>query len=202
MKTKTTNITPEERRDLIEAIHANAVAKGFWAEDHSEDHYRMLVITELSEAVEAHRRGDFARREGYQMALEIRGVDFDQALFLGNIKDSVEDELADAVIRIYDMMGTYENLLDEYHINEDTLLHSREEELHDLESWGSFEFSEQVLRCVAYLLDYQKLYWDRYVETIAAIEAVAEYNGIDIYWHVREKMKYNATRPPLHGKKY
>lgn len=191
------NITMEERKALIEEIHANAVAKGFWSEDHSEDHYKMLVITELSEAVEAHRLGEFARREAYQMVLELRGIDFDEALFCNNIKDSVEDELADAVIRLYDIMGAYG-----YPINENALLHTREEALSDIESYGHFEFTALVLACIQPLLVIEGSFSDRNIKAIATIEAVAEHNGIDLYWHVREKMKYNATRPPLHGKKY
>ena len=37
--------------------HQQAEAKGFWEEYHHEDHYLMLVLTELAEAVEADRKG-------------------------------------------------------------------------------------------------------------------------------------------------
>lgn len=188
------NITMAEREALMKEIHANAVAKGFWDEDHSEQHYLMLVITELSEAVEAHRRGDFARREGYQMALELRGLDFDQALFLNNIKDSVEDELADALIRIYDMMVVYKS-----YILEQTIVGKRNRARCEIAKHNN-EFTAQVKLCIKPL--FKEGYDMLYSEAIGVIEAVAEYNNIDIYWHVREKMKYNATRPHLHGKKY
>ena len=185
------NITAEERRDLIEAIHQNAVAKGFWAEDHSEQHYLMLVITELSEAVEAHRKGDWARREAYQDDLHKRFVDFDASLFRLHIKDSVEDELADALIRLYDIVGA-----EEYRLNEEHIAAFKECTLFDCENYYKDELTEQILRCVAAIAR------NNIAEAIGTIEAVAEHNGIDLYWHVREKMQYNATRPALHGKKY
>lgn len=189
------NITAQERRDLIEAIHANAVAKGFWAEDHSEEHYLMLAITELSEAVEAHRKGDWARREAYQDDLHKKFVDFDASLFRLHIKDSVEDELADAIIRIYDMMGAYE-----FNPLEATIAGKRNRTSHKIVEHTS-EFTTQVLLCIKSLLKEGYLYM-LCDDAIGVIEAVAEHNGIDLYWHVREKMKYNATRPALHGKKY
>lgn len=189
------NITAEERRDLIEAIHANAVAKGFWAEIHSEDHYKMLVITELSEAVEAHRKDEFAKREDYQDVLDINGADFDSYHFEAFIKDTVEDELADALIRIYDIMGAYE-----FNPLEATIAGKRNRTSHKFVEHTS-EFTVQVLLCIKSLLNESYLYM-LCDYAIGVIEAVAEHNGIDLYWHVREKMRYNATRPPLHGKKY
>ena len=65
----------------------------------------MLVITELSEAVEADRKGkranvgcfnvfsDYNRPAGYAFSFE------------STIKDTIEDELADAVIRLLDLAG-------------------------------------------------------------------------------------------------
>lgn len=189
------NITAEERRDLIEAIHANAVAKGFWAEDHSEEHYLMLAITELSEAVEAHRKGDWARREAYQDDLHKKFVDFDASLFRLHIKDSVEDELADALIRLYDMVGAYE-----YSLLERIIVRRGKGAIDDFE-WHESEFTAQVLQCISPMFGHRSK-GKTYSRLIGIIEAVAEYNDIDLYWHVREKMQYNATRPALHGKKY
>jgi len=185
------NITAQERRDLIEAIHANAVDKGFWAEHHSEQHYLMLAITELSEAVEAHRKGDWARREAYQDDLHKRFVDFDASLFRLHIKDSVEDELADALIRLYDIVEA-----EEYRLNEEHIATCKRDALFACEEYYIDELTAQILLCVTSIAH------DDIAEAIGTIEAVAEHNGIDLYWHVREKMKYNATRPALHGKKY
>ena len=37
---------------------------------------------------------------------------------------------------------------------------------------------------------------------IYAIFVVAELYGIDLIWHIKEKMIYNETREMLHGKSY
>lgn len=193
------NITMAEREALIKEIHANAVAKGFWDEKHSEQHCLMLVITELSEAVEADRRDNYSyRRGGYKRELKVRGLDFDEALFLEHVKDSVEDELADALIRVYDVIGAYG-----YDLSVERIRRSRDLVLLDFYERQVRDFAEQVLECVRKItLCAISPSRNNYCDAIATIEAVAIVNQLNFYWHVREKMKYNATRPPLHGKKY
>lgn len=185
------NITLEERKALIEEIHANAVAKGFWSEDHSEEHYLMLAITELSEAVEADRKGRRAYRSEYEDILRQCPSAGGPALFEQLIKDTVEDELADALIRLYDICGAID-----YKQNEEYIAACKENALLEYEECYSDELTAQILRCITSITR------DDIASAIAKIEAVAEYNGIDLYWYVRDKMKYNATRPALHGKKY
>ena len=88
--------------ELAKEVHANAVAKGFWDELHSPSHYFMLVITELSEAVEAHRKVRIAYApDGIE---KLHDKDFIHD-FERYIKDTLEDELADTQIRLLDIYG-------------------------------------------------------------------------------------------------
>lgn len=64
----------------------------------------VLVMSELSEAVEAMRKGKKADVESYNSDIE-KGIEFETA-FKDHIKDSFEDEIADARIRIDDLMGS------------------------------------------------------------------------------------------------
>lgn len=43
---------------------------------------------------------------------------------------------------------------------------------------------------------------DELADTIIRIADFAGYMGIDLQWHVEQKMMYNANRPYKHGKKY
>jgi NTP pyrophosphatase (non-canonical NTP hydrolase) len=116
--------------DLAVSIHAGNKARGFWDEERNVGEALMLVVTELSEALEAHRSGKSCSK-GDRIAY-FESDDMVQA-FKNNIKDTFEDELADAIIRILDLCGGLD---------------------------------------------------------------------IDIEFHVRSKLMYNATRPYKHGKSY
>lgn len=173
---------------LAKEVHANAVAKGFWDEQHSEEHYLMLVITELSEAVEAHRKG--------RMASIPEGIeDFPDKAFIAsferNIKDTVEDELADAVIRLLDLL--------EYLTFERGRRISAQ--FGRYKAFGH-EFTQLVCDAVYEIVDGHLAPQNRCVRGISEIQSIAERLNIDLERHIRLKMRYNATRPRLHGKKY
>ena len=85
----------------------NAKAHGF---NETEDIERtlMLIITEIGEAVDAHRKGWKAEgnRSWYDAVIE-KTTDIDKRMtaFEGYIKNNLEDELADVVIRIASLCG-------------------------------------------------------------------------------------------------
>jgi len=67
----------------IRECHLAARDKKFWERERNVGEMLMLVVSELGEAIEAHRIGNF-------------GV---------GRKDTFEDEIADAVIRLFDLCG-------------------------------------------------------------------------------------------------
>lgn len=94
--------------DLMTAIAANNKAKGFRDREFNVGEVLMLITSELGEALEAQRTTKFAEVEHYNKALanakEIgrEEMDFIPA-FKTYIKDTFEDELADAFIRLLDL---------------------------------------------------------------------------------------------------
>ena len=183
--------------ELAKEIHANAVAKGFWDKQHSNEHYLMLAITELSEAVEAHRKG---RTTSIPEGIE----DFPDKAFIpsfeAHIKDTLEDELADTTIRLLDLYGSIiEEDADTIDLSED--VNENYKLLIGLDGRG---FTEWAYETVRYLCDSEVLspVTDKVYEGLCCIRNIAERLGIDLDRHVRLKMRYNATRPRLHGKKY
>ena len=179
--------------------HQQSVAKGFWDEPHSVGHYLMLVVSELSEAVEADRIGKIIKLTPEQVAElnRLDGAEFVQE-FLRVVKDTVWDEIADAVIRMLDLLGS--------------LLDGR-----DLPAWQVSCFdsvygedgippmlTDALIPIVATLCDA-----DANCDTINGIlyaikslEQLCNHLGIDLMTHIELKLKYNETRPALHGKKY
>ena len=85
---------------LAKESHANAVKLGFWEKRESNEHCLMLVVSEIGEMVEAHRAGKRANLEVYN-----DGTFNSSENFKVLIKDTLEDEMADVVIRLGDLAG-------------------------------------------------------------------------------------------------
>lgn len=105
--------------ELSKIVHANNKAKGFWDTERNPGELLMLVVSELGEALEAlrHKRhaeirafmgdlhnADIENLADVQYMSHFHLTEFERS-FKGNIKDTYEDELADAVIRLLDMCG-------------------------------------------------------------------------------------------------
>ena len=69
--------------EWVETCYTASKEKGFWDHERNVGEMLMLTVSELGEAIEAHRTGT--------MGLEQ--------------KDTFEDELADTAIRLFDMCG-------------------------------------------------------------------------------------------------
>ena len=95
--------------DAAKQIHEDAKRKGFWDSERETGTLLMLCVSELSEAVEADRKGRYADLKAYnecEKADDIFESDkevYELSSFQSLIKDTFEDELADTVIRILDL---------------------------------------------------------------------------------------------------
>lgn len=106
-----------EIKELQKEIHQNNVAKGFWEDKETKNvpELLMLCVSELSEALEAHRKGKMNRLRVFNQDLGYARVtieDFTEGnenlpwlknRFETEIKDTFEDEIADTVIRLLDL---------------------------------------------------------------------------------------------------
>ena len=95
-----------------QAIHSNNKAKGFWDKDRNVGEMLMLVVSELGEAMEAHRKGRFTD----SCEPDIKDIPPTITDFEVRVKDTFEDEIADAVIRLMDLSAGLGIDL-EWHIN-------------------------------------------------------------------------------------
>lgn len=180
--------------ELSKTVHQNAIEKGFWKEKLSDDHYLMLVITEISEAVEAHRRCMYANIEDYKLRLKETTDNFDESGFKWYIKDSIADELADVAIRLLDLSGAKEIEIKPY-------------ECFFTEESKEKSFTENALyltylvQCCSHIPNGKTDGWN-YSVALGFLVGWCKHLSIDLEWHIEQKMKYNALREPMHGKKY
>ena len=180
---------PKNLNTLSIAAHDAAVEKGFWKARPSLSHCQALIFSEVCEGIEADRKGRHADVELFDRRIAI-GESECIGAFESHIKDTVEDELADTVIRILDLAGSLE--LDFTRVSATTYFRQ----------FHKFDFPENAYGFIKGFCNENIPIIRRIVWAIAYIEGWAEYEDFDLWWHVGKKMEFNATRPVLHGKKY
>lgn len=175
---------------LRDKAYQCAVSHGWHDENLSDEHFLCLVISELMEAVEADRKGMHANRANFEYYMKQRKRDDGEFMyaFKQDIKDSVEDELADACIRMLDLAGLRGYDLDSF-----------DYEGSDTEDYSDMTFTESMFRICVYVTD--NFYRDEPFILLNEIFAFCRDRNIDIFWHIKQKMKYNELRPYKHGDK-
>lgn len=147
----------------------------------------MLVICELCKAIEADRKGRYAKK--------IVAIDqlYDYAFPIAyetNIKGSVEEGLADTAMRLLDVITRMGWVIDDI-VRPSCVRFSH---------YGSFP-----LLCYSITEDLVcREFIDRYAVLWAfyKVLALAYRHDIDLLEHIELKMRYNKTCPKLHGKRY
>ncbi len=86
--------------ESCKTILKNNIEKGFNNPNYNIGELLMLITSELGEALESHRKGKFSNWESFDS--DISKIE-DSKAFENHIKDTFEDEIADAVIRLFDL---------------------------------------------------------------------------------------------------
>jgi len=188
--------------ELSKEVHKNAVGKGFWDTHKSSFHCIMLAITELSEAIEADRKNKHSDILKFEEEIEIDhvfkiGKVYDSMFknaFEEYIKGSVEEEIADAFIRLLDLAGERDMKL----FVETKIIKEFKIGTH---GWS---FCELIYFICKGLLDSAQ-YTSRQESirlTLTRLYVISDLLSFDLDKHVEYKMQYNSTRERMHGKLY
>ena len=179
-------------------FHERAVAKGFWDEPRSVGHCLMLAFGELHEAIEADRLGKWAKLDPdtIDTLQRIEGAIYVQE-FLRLVEGTVGCEIADAVIRLLDLLG--------WMIESGTPLVGLDNVRGEFGNTAPpKDLTDALLRvvCSSVLPLSFCSTLEAVLDPIKSLEQLCDHLGIDLMTHIELKLKYNATRPALHGKKY
>lgn len=179
---------------LKERAYKTAVAHGFHEDVRPDAYYLGLVMSEMGEAINADRKGLHA--DTYLFTLNIEnGLSFEDN-FEQYIKDTVEDEIADVVIRLLDFAGMKDYNLVIIEITSIALGMIRK------------SFTEYSLPGILFRLNASLCKNNTEIAICVAINFISYSFGVmtgsdkDLWWFVEQKMKYNELRPKLNGKRY
>lgn len=188
------NVNWNKLRDLA---HQTSVDHGFYEDKASNIHFLCLIVSELMEAVEADRKNHRAKiRPSYDTPRY--SMFSDQTFHCGNvyfkenfevqIKNTLEDELADVVIRCLDLAGA--NNIDILFGNPPAIRNQ-----------GN-TLTEKVWYISGVLTDHTVPLTTKLNTTIRHCFQLSREYGIDLLWHIEKKMMYNTLRSKKHGKRY
>lgn len=191
-------ISKEKVQELIKRAYSIAATHGFHEVDRSNAHWLMLVVSEIGEMVEADRKSRRVKLHGDDLDNTLRFNDFAPTFELF-VKDTLEDELADVVIRICDFLGTR-------HI-EPLILEETSTSDDWANLWGKDSINEQCYGLTKIITHIDE---DTSADDISSLLGAsltwcfdfADFHKFDLLWHVEQKMRYNETRSIRHGKNY
>lgn len=184
---------------LIDKAHTWAVEHGFYEEVKPDAFYLGLVMSEAGEAINADRKGMHANVVRFEEVMAMRCIS-PRVAFEANIKDSVEDEIADIVIRLLDFAGMkgYKLLISGYSARPSNAI---------IETFAENGLSGTLFHLNGALSD--SIDDDSTEATVGIVINIFEDcfktmtgSDKDLWWFVEQKMRYNDLRPRLNGKKY
>lgn len=176
-------------RELVNMIHQNALAHGWWESERSPFEVIALIHSEWSEALEEARAGKpmvyYSSTDGKPEGIAV--------------------ELIDGCIRILDAFGEYDVVLEDSNTGEPSELESL---------WGSNgvedeEVPDDIGKLIAYLHAYTSctiLNVDHDALSMVNVLSIAlswvHRQGLDPLKLMLEKHEYNKSRPYKHGKNF
>ena len=198
-------MTTEELNALKDRAYKTAVEHGFHDEVKPDAFYLGLVMSEMGEAINADRKGLHADTKRFEENMAkipfVNGFKDIKDSFEAHIKDSVEDEIADIVIRLLDFAGMKGYTLSipglcilpsivvirEFEKNglPGTLIQL----IGPLDSSLNQHNTEKIIGIIIGVLN-------------VCFDEMTGGSDCDLWWFVKQKMRYNELRPKLNGKLY
>lgn len=195
-------ITQKKLIVLANDAYLNAQRHGFYPDNTDITTALMLIITEMAEAVQADRHNRHGSIEDYESEIQM-GRDIPTA-YKNTLEGTVESEFADVGIRILSLLG-WMDIKKTTKFQSDSYL-KQEYEIAKINY--KYDIAKSFYHIISFqcsFTDNNSTYW--YIskiiqKTLMQVFALAHNNNIDLMEHIKLKMKYNESRPYLHGCKY
>lgn len=177
---------------MAREAYETAAQHGFHSKYTPNEVYQALVISEIYEAMDADRKGRMAPKVDKDMSV-FTDEDF-RDWYKSYVSGTLQDELADIVIRLYDYAENIGVSLGA-NINRHNYGVSH---VIDRESFP--EFALELTRYIVNSIGYEPQVMIQFV--VNTVYLYASRHGFDLYVYVLLKMRYNRLRPYRHNAKY
>lgn len=196
-------IEAKQINEWVKKAYDNAVKHGWHEEEKSNAHWLMMVCTEVAEAVQADRKGNYMDdldKEGLKTVLAKDHGGLFNKYYSDTIEGKVESELADICIRVFDLMGVCNvEAKDGFSTFDSEVKYAKEH-----------SFTENVIMVTRTIVSCNlnssisvkaEMFCVLYKSILSSVFEWAEALGIDLIQHINLKMRYNESREYHHGNK-
>lgn len=206
----------EQLNKSIDAISNIAAAHGWYDKKLSDNHYFMMMITEIAEAIQADRRNNKAQMKSF--AAFYKQKDEGEFIFPDDcyndnerfmegyklyIEDTVDGEIADIVIRVLSFLGMHGQKIKKL-----PRLKHTEEKVDSKEYFQECTFTEVGLDLTSFISRNFTGHYDSddilkdMCRVISFIYEWCNHLGVDLDEQIKLKVRFNSLREYKHGKKY
>ena len=191
--------------ELAHKIHESNKLRGFDTAQDNIGQSLMLIVGEISEAMDAHQCGRFADMKEYDSEIAYIAKNFPTANIEGGfrldpfekyIKNTFEEELADIVMRTLDFCAAFGVDIEKLCYENETIICCNNIGEYLLVVTGQVYSAYWEIECK------EENCYAKLESVITAIEHKAKELNINLEKHIALKMRYNETRPYKHGKRY
>ena len=197
-------IEAKQINEWVKKAYDNAVKHGWHEEEKSNAHWLMMVCTEVAEAVQADRNGrwmDDLDKSGLDCVIANDHHGGLVEKFYGeHIEGTVESELADICIRVFDLMGVCGVVAKDGFSTFDS----------EVKCAKQHSFTENAMVVTRTIVSCNlnssisvkaEMFYVLYKSILSSVFEWAEALGIDLVQHINLKMRYNESREYHHGNK-
>ena len=164
----------------------------------------MMVCTEVAEAVQADRKGNYMDdldKEGLKTVLaNDHGGSLFNKYYSDTIEGKVESELADICIRVFDLMGVCDvEAKDGFSTFDSEVKYAKEHSFTE----NAIMVTRTIVSCNlnSSISVKAEMFCVLYKSILSSVFEWAEALGIDLVQHINLKMRYNESREYHHGNK-
>lgn len=197
-------IEAKQINEWVKKAYDNAVKHGWHEEEKSNAHWLMMVCTEVAEAVQADRKGNYMDdldKEGLKTVLaNDHGGNLFNKYYSDTIEGKVESELADICIRVFDLMGVCGVVAkDGFSTFDSEVRYAKQHSFTE----NAMIVTRTIVSCniTSSISVNAEMFCVLYKSILSSVFEWAEALGIDLIKHINLKMRYNESREYHHGNK-